>query len=100
MMIEAVHRIADTVPRQRAGGIDRTKGACNCWICRRAYPGVHERNWLAQCLARDLARKPDAEREVWLANYALRHGPIITRQLRDAIEAERRATAGSTAHVE
>lgn len=100
MIAETTHRIADAMPRQRAGGIDRTKGACNCWICRRAYPSAAERNWLTQCLARDLARKDDGEREVWLAKYELRHGPIITRQLRDAIEIERRpAPCRSNAHA-
>lgn len=99
MVIETTHRIADTTPRTRSGGLDRTQGACRCWICRRSYPSAQERNWLTQCLARDLVRKGDGEREVWLAKYELRHGPIITRQLRDAIAAERRATAGSTAHV-
>lgn len=99
MTAEAMQHTADTAPRQRAGGIDRTQGACRCWICRRAYPGVHERNWLTRCLARDLARKPDTEREAWLAGYELRHGPIITRQLREAVEDERRTTAGGIANV-
>lgn len=68
--------------------IDRDYGACRCWICRRAFPSAQERDWLTKCLARDLARKPASAREVWLANYALRHGKIITQRLRDAIAVE------------
>lgn len=100
MMTATTYQRADTLAPQRQGGIDRTQGVCKCWMCRRAYPSAQERNWLTQCLARDLARKDDGEREVWLAKYELRHGPIITGQLREAVEAELRATAGSPAHVE
>jgi len=76
-------------------GVNREYGACRCWICRKAFPGPQEREWLVRCLARDLLRKGKVEREVWLAGYALRHGSIITQQLRTAIQTEqgRRAYA-------
>ena len=54
--------------------IDRTFGACTCWLCRDQEVSKSERDWMFGMLAKDVLRKPGIEQGIWLQDWTLRHG--------------------------
>lgn len=54
--------------------IDRTFGACVCWLCRDKEVSKSERDWMFGMLTKDALRKTPAEQSIWLQDWTRRHG--------------------------
>lgn len=57
-----------------SGGINHSYGLCGCWLCKGQRVPLAEQSWMLDTLARDLLRKDDEDRALWLTHWTHRHG--------------------------
>lgn len=90
-------RLVGTLPAPhavQANGVDRGYGLCGCWLCKGQRVPETDQAWMLDTLARDLLRKDDASRALWLTHWTHRHGGGAAARLRKHIqEAQRQAGA-------
>lgn len=65
-----------------SGGINHSYGLCGCWLCKGQRVPLAEQSWMLDTLARDLLRKDDEDRALWLTHWTHRHGGGAASRLR------------------